>query len=147
MTAGIFTRTRMLVWVGRIGQTGASKESSRGCTASTNGCLSFREAFYRWRIIPRMLVDTNTRDLTSSFQPISSRRKTSCLLYILTAELFGHTIPAPILFAPIGINKLYSPQGELIPAKIAGELGLPVRPTILKYTSTLPPRQNQPMID
>ena len=24
-----------------------------------------REAFYRWRIVPRMLVDTNTRDLTS----------------------------------------------------------------------------------
>ncbi|EGO01300.1 hypothetical protein SERLA73DRAFT_179457 [Serpula lacrymans var. lacrymans S7.3] len=64
-----------------------------------------REAFYRWRIIPRMLVDTNTRDLTT--------------------ELFGHRIPAPILFAPIGINKLYSPTGELIPAKIAGELGLP----------------------
>lgn len=43
----------------------------------------------------------------------------------LTAEIFGHTIPAPILFAPIGINKLYSPRGELVPAKIAGELGLP----------------------
>ncbi|KIJ64766.1 hypothetical protein HYDPIDRAFT_28126 [Hydnomerulius pinastri MD-312] len=64
-----------------------------------------REAFYRWRIIPRMLVDTNTRDLT--------------------VDLFGHRIPAPILFAPIGINKLYSPTGELVPAKIAGELGLP----------------------
>ncbi|EPQ51845.1 L-lactate dehydrogenase [Gloeophyllum trabeum ATCC 11539] len=64
-----------------------------------------REAFYRWRIIPRMLVDTNTRDLTT--------------------ELFGHRIPAPILFAPIGINKLYSSNGELVPAKIAGELGLP----------------------
>lgn len=24
-----------------------------------------REAFYRWRIVPRMLVDTNVRDLTS----------------------------------------------------------------------------------
>lgn len=26
-----------------------------------------REAFYRWRIVPRMLVDTTTRDLTSEF--------------------------------------------------------------------------------
>ena len=42
------------------------------------------------------------------------------------ATLFGHKIPAPILFAPIGINKLYTPKGELVPAKIAGELGLPV---------------------
>ncbi|KAF8913984.1 FMN-dependent dehydrogenase [Gymnopilus junonius] len=64
-----------------------------------------REAFYRWRIIPRMLMDTNTRDMTT--------------------ELFGHHIPAPIIFAPIGINKLYHTQGELVPAKIAGELGLP----------------------
>ena len=44
----------------------------------------------------------------------------------IIVELFGHRIPAPILFAPIGINKLYSPEGELVPAKIAGELGLPV---------------------
>ncbi|KAI0791536.1 L-lactate dehydrogenase [Irpex lacteus] len=64
-----------------------------------------REAFYKWRIIPRALVDTNTRDLTTT--------------------IFGHRIPAPILFAPIGINKLYSPKGELVPATIAGELGLP----------------------
>lgn len=64
-----------------------------------------REAFYRWRIIPRTLVDTNVRDMTTT--------------------LFGHKIPAPILFAPIGINKLYHPLGELVPAKIAGELGIP----------------------
>ncbi|KAJ7597702.1 FMN-dependent dehydrogenase [Mycena floridula] len=78
----------------------ANSNAGMGWTHRAN-----REAFYKYRIIPRMLVDTNTRDLTT--------------------ELFGHTIPAPILFAPIGINKLYSPKGELIPAKIAGELGLP----------------------
>jgi isopentenyl diphosphate isomerase/L-lactate dehydrogenase-like FMN-dependent dehydrogenase len=50
-----------------------------------------------------------------------------------TAELFGHQIAAPILFAPIGINKLYTPLGELVPAKIAGELGLPV--CIILYPS------------
>ncbi|EPT01933.1 hypothetical protein FOMPIDRAFT_1029497 [Fomitopsis schrenkii] len=64
-----------------------------------------REAFYRWRIVPRALVDTNVRDLTTT--------------------IFGHKIPAPIMFAPIGINKLYHPLGELVPAKIAGELGIP----------------------
>ncbi|KAI0353025.1 L-lactate dehydrogenase [Trametes cingulata] len=64
-----------------------------------------REAFYRWRIVPRTCVDTNTRDLTTT--------------------LFGHKIPVPILFAPIGINKLYSPLGELVPARVAGELGMP----------------------
>ncbi|GJE93374.1 L-lactate dehydrogenase [Phanerochaete sordida] len=64
-----------------------------------------REAFYKWRIVPKACVDTNTRDLTTT--------------------IFGHKIPAPIMFAPIGINKLYSPNGELVPATIAGELGLP----------------------
>ncbi|KAL5478418.1 hypothetical protein ACEPAI_2602 [Sanghuangporus weigelae] len=78
----------------------ANSNAGMGWTDRAN-----REAFYRWRIIPRMLVDTNTRDLTTT--------------------LFGHKIPAPIMFAPIGINKLYTPKGELVPAKIAGELGLP----------------------
>ncbi|CAL1709937.1 unnamed protein product [Somion occarium] len=64
-----------------------------------------REAFYKWRIVPRALVDTNVRDMTTT--------------------LFGHRIPAPIMFAPIGINKLYTTLGELVPAKIAGELGIP----------------------
>ena len=48
------------------------------------------------------------------------------VLTISSATIFDHKIPAPIMFAPIGINKLYSPLGELVPAKIAGELGLPV---------------------
>jgi len=78
----------------------ANSNAGMGWTDRAN-----REAFYRWRIIPRMLVDTSTRDLTTT--------------------IFGHRIPAPIMFAPIGINKLYSPKGELIPAKIAGELGIP----------------------
>jgi hypothetical protein len=78
--------------------------------AASNGGSSFtdranREAFYRHRIIPRMLRDTNQRDTTT--------------------ELFGHKISAPIVFAPIGVNKIYHPDGELAPAKVAGELGLP----------------------
>ncbi|TIC32789.1 FMN-dependent alpha-hydroxy acid dehydrogenase [Wallemia mellicola] len=64
-----------------------------------------REAFYKHKIIPKTLQDTNTRDLTT--------------------EIFGHKIPAPIMFAPIGINKIYHPKGELAAATVAGELGLP----------------------
>ncbi|KAG7099897.1 hypothetical protein E1B28_001698 [Marasmius oreades] len=64
-----------------------------------------RQSFYRHRIIPRMLVDTNTRDTATT--------------------IFGHRVPAPIGFAPIGINKIYHPLGELPVAKVAGELGLP----------------------
>ena len=52
-----------------------------------------------------MLVDTNKRDTKTS--------------------IFGHNVSAPISFAPIGINKIYNPLGELPVAKVALELNLP----------------------
>jgi isopentenyl diphosphate isomerase/L-lactate dehydrogenase-like FMN-dependent dehydrogenase len=55
--------------------------------------------------VPRQLVDTNDR----------STRTT----------IFGHQVSAPFGIAPIGINKIYHPQGELPVAKVAGELGIP----------------------
>ncbi|PSS18836.1 hypothetical protein M430DRAFT_19427 [Amorphotheca resinae ATCC 22711] len=67
--------------------------------------LANRQAFYRHRIVPRMLVDTNKRDTKT--------------------EIFGHKVSAPIGFAPIGINKIYNPLGELPVAKVAEELNLP----------------------
>ena len=67
--------------------------------------LGNRQSFYRHRIIPQQLVDTNDRDTTTT--------------------LFGHKCAAPFGFAPIGINKIYHPRGELPVAKVAGELGLP----------------------
>ena len=39
----------------------ANSDAGLGWTDRAN-----REAFYRWRIIPRTLVDTNVRDLTSA---------------------------------------------------------------------------------
>ncbi|KJY02252.1 l-lactate dehydrogenase like protein [Zymoseptoria brevis] len=78
--------------------------------ASSNAGLSTthlanRQAFYRHKIIPRMLVDSNKRDTATS--------------------IFGHKVAAPIGFAPIGINKIYHPDGELPVAKVAKELNLP----------------------
>ncbi|RYO32670.1 hypothetical protein AA0111_g4245 [Alternaria arborescens] len=78
----------------------ASSNAGQSHTHTTN-----RQAFYRHRIIPRMLVDTNQRDTAT--------------------EIFGHKVPAPIEFAPVGINKIYNPQGELPVARAAGALGLP----------------------
>lgn len=67
--------------------------------------LANRQAFYRHRIIPRMLVDTNKRDTNH--------------------HIWGHKASAPIGFSPIGINKIYHPDGELAVAKVAKELNLP----------------------
>lgn len=45
-----------------------------------------RDAFADWRIVPRMLVDTNQRDTTT--------------------EIFGKKLAAPFAFSPVGINKV-----------------------------------------
>ena len=48
-----------------------------------------RAAFERWAIVPRMLRDVSARSLS--------------------VELFGRTIPAPVLFAPVGASELWHP--------------------------------------
>ncbi|WP_079526210.1 alpha-hydroxy-acid oxidizing protein [Halobacillus hunanensis] len=61
------------------------------------------EAFQKWRIRPRVLRDVSERDLSVS--------------------LFGHTVSSPLLFAPIGVQAIVHPQGELASAKAASEMG------------------------
>ncbi len=67
--------------------------------------LANRQAFYRHKVLPRMLVDTNIRDTKTT--------------------IFGHKVSAPIGFAPIGICKIYNPEGELWVAQVAKELNIP----------------------
>lgn len=75
------------------------------CNAGINWThYANRTAFYRHQIIPRMLVNTNNRDTATT--------------------LFGHKLNAPIGFAPIGINRIYHPTGELSVAKVAQKLNL-----------------------
>jgi L-lactate dehydrogenase (cytochrome)/lactate 2-monooxygenase len=64
------------------------------------------EAFDRHRIVPRMLVDVEQRDLS--------------------VELFGRRIPAPLVYAPIGVLEMAHRDAELGVAKAARELGLPM---------------------
>ncbi len=64
-----------------------------------------RTAFERWRIMPRMLRDISTRDLT--------------------VELFGRTLPAPLLLAPIGVLELAHRDADLAMARAAAAEGIP----------------------
>ncbi|RJL34518.1 lactate 2-monooxygenase [Bailinhaonella thermotolerans] len=64
-----------------------------------------REAFGRRRIVPRMLVDATERDLG--------------------VELFGERLPAPVLLAPVGVQSIVHPEGELATARAAASLGVP----------------------
>jgi lactate 2-monooxygenase len=64
-----------------------------------------REAFYRWRIVPRMLRDVSQRDLR--------------------VELFGVRMPAPVILGPVGVQGILHAEGELASARAAAALGLP----------------------
>ncbi len=65
-----------------------------------------RAALDAVRIVPRMLRDVSRRDLTT--------------------ELFGRTLPAPLLLAPIGVQELAHPDADLATARAAASLGLPM---------------------
>jgi lactate 2-monooxygenase len=65
-----------------------------------------RQAFERWRIVPRMLRD-------------ASRRDTS-------VELFGRRLPVPLLLAPIGVLELAHRHADAAVARAARETGTPM---------------------
>jgi lactate 2-monooxygenase len=64
------------------------------------------DAFRRWRIVPRMLRDTSVRDLRTT--------------------VLGTEFPAPVLLAPVGVQTILHPDGELASARAAAATGLPV---------------------
>jgi isopentenyl diphosphate isomerase/L-lactate dehydrogenase-like FMN-dependent dehydrogenase len=65
-----------------------------------------RRAFERWRIVPRMLRDVSERDPGT--------------------ELFGRSIPAPLLLAPVGVLELADRRADRAVARAAREVGVPM---------------------
>jgi lactate 2-monooxygenase len=64
------------------------------------------EAFRRRRIVPRMLRDVAARDLSTT--------------------VLGTAMPAPLLLAPIGVQKVVHDEGELATARAAAAVGVPM---------------------
>ncbi len=85
-------------------------DAGSGATAAAN-----REAFRRWRLVPRMLRDCRQRNLGVS--------------------LFGRRLPAPVLLAPIAAQTVAHPEGELASARAAAEVGVPF---VLSTASSFP---------
>jgi len=75
--------------------------ASSGATARAN-----RAAFDRWRLVPRMLRDATNRSLATT--------------------VLGTEMPAPVLLAPIGVQSIVHPDGELATARAAADLGVPM---------------------
>jgi lactate 2-monooxygenase len=74
------------------------------------------QAFRRWRIVPRVL----RKDLS---------------IRNLSVELLGTAMPAPVLLAPIGVQTLLHPDGELASARAAAAIGLPFITSTASATS------------
>jgi lactate 2-monooxygenase len=72
-----------------------------GATARAN-----HEALDKWRIVPRMLTQAISRDLSTT--------------------VLGTRMPAPVITAPIGVQSIVHPDGELATARATAELGLPM---------------------
>ncbi|EST37163.1 L-lactate 2-monooxygenase [Streptomycetaceae bacterium MP113-05] len=72
-----------------------------GATARAN-----REAFDRRRLVPRMLTGSDERALSTT--------------------VLGQRLPAPVLLAPVGVQSIIHPDGELATARAASGLGLPL---------------------
>lgn len=64
-------------------------------------------AFSHWGMVPRMMVDTATRDLSTT--------------------LFGHSLPSPLFMAPIGVNGICTDDGhgDLAAAQASADTGVP----------------------
>jgi lactate 2-monooxygenase len=65
-----------------------------------------REALERWKLVPRMLRDVSRRDMTT--------------------ELLGAKLRAPVLLAPVGVQGIVHPEGEVATARAAAALGVPM---------------------
>jgi lactate 2-monooxygenase len=75
-----------------------------GSAGSGSSARANREAYERWRIVPRMLRDVSERDLSTT--------------------VLGTPMPAPVLLAPIGVQTIVHPDGELASARAAAAQGL-----------------------
>src|SRR4051794_38950081 len=67
---------------------------------------SNREAFERWKIVPRVLRDVSERDTS--------------------VELFGRRFPSPFMLAPVGVLEMVDREADLAVARAAKTHGVPM---------------------
>ncbi len=65
-----------------------------------------REAFERWKLVPRMLCNVAERDLST--------------------EILGTKLPAPVLLGPVGVQGIIHKDAEAETARAAAWLGIPM---------------------
>ncbi len=74
-----------------------------------------RDAFTRWRFVPRALVDVSTPDMS--------------------ALVLDRILPLPLVLGPTGYTRMIHPDGEIGVARAAGRFGLPYTLSTMATTS------------
>jgi L-lactate dehydrogenase (cytochrome) len=77
-----------------------------GSAGSGDTARENREAFRRWRIVPRMLTDVSSPSYAST--------------------VLGADLAVPFLLAPVGVLGLAHPDGEVAVARAAAACGVPI---------------------
>jgi len=77
-----------------------------GGAGNESTILNNRNGFDEWQIVPRMLRDVSRRHLS--------------------VELFGRTLPAPLLLAPVGVSSMAHPEADVAAARAAAAEGVPM---------------------
>lgn len=111
--AGLFGRRPVVPVEPAELERAARRAMSRAAWAYVNGgagqhrtVAANTDAFARHRIVPRMFVDVQQRDLS--------------------VQLLGRTLPSPLLLAPIGVLEMAHPEAEHAVARAARGAGVPM---------------------
>ena len=76
-----------------------------GSAGSEISTRNNKDAFNNWQIVPRMMGDVSQRSMA--------------------IELFGMSLPSPVLLAPIGVLSIVHPEAEVAVARAAKSLQVP----------------------
>src|SRR3954452_4327724 len=98
-------RWRELEAAGSAAMTPEAADYVAGGAGAEDTVRANREAFDRWRIVPRMLREVGTRDVATT---------------VLDTRL-----PAPVLLGPVGVQQIIHPEAEIATARAAASLGVP----------------------
>ncbi|KAF2764816.1 FMN-dependent alpha-hydroxy acid dehydrogenase [Teratosphaeria nubilosa] len=83
-----------------------SKGYVSGNAGTGETCRKNREAFQRWSIVPNRLIKTEG-------------------LPDISTEVLGTKVPFPIAVAPVGVQKIFTPGGEIASARAAAQESVP----------------------
>ncbi|KAI0851595.1 putative FMN dependent dehydrogenase [Daldinia vernicosa] len=103
-----------------------------GCAGTGETARKNREAFGKWSIVPRRLElgrspkrNTTTTAIRGKGEDNNNKSGKVGVFPDLSVNVLGRKLPYPIACAPVGVQKIMNPDGELAAARAAAREGVP----------------------